>query len=128
MNKIILVGNTTKETESKDKISKTSIAVKRDFKNTNGEYETDFFDLVAFGNQSDFLKSYVHKGDKICISGRLQTRQYDASDGTKKKVYEIVVDTIENLTPKKQEQELEQVKDEDLGFYEDEIPDDDLPF
>lgn len=126
MNKIFLTGNTTKEVEKQDKFSKVSIAVKRDFKNANGEYDSDFFDLVAFNHQSEFMSKYVHKGDKIAIAGRLQIRQYNAQDGTKRKVYEIVVDNIENLSPPQKKQELEEV--EDTGFYEDEFNDEEMPF
>lgn len=127
MNKIIMVGNTTKETDTKEKIAKTSIAVKRDFKNANGEYESDFFDLVAFQHQAEYMTKYVHKGDKIAIAGKLQTRQYEAQDGTKRKVYEIVVESIENLSPKATETKQEEIE-EDADFTETDIDMDDVPF
>ena len=120
------MGNTTKNTENNKGIAKTSIAVRRDFKNPNGEYDTDYFDLVAFQHQAEFLTNYIHKGDKILISGRMQTRTYVASDGMNRKVYEIILDSVENLTPK-QKQELEQVED-DEDFAEVDISDDDIPF
>ena len=66
MNKIILVGNTTKNTENNKGIAKTSIAVRRDFKNPNGEYDTDYFDLVAFQHQAEFLTNYI-QSKALCL-------------------------------------------------------------
>ena len=127
MNKVIMVGNTTKNTENNKGISKTTIAVRREFKNANGEYESDFFDLVAFQHQSEYMTKYVHKGDKIAIAGKLNTRQYEAQDGTKRKVYEIIVESIENLSPKATETKQEEIE-EDADFTDLDIDENDVPF
>lgn len=100
MNKVILVGNLTKDPELKTTQSNISvctfgIAVNRKFANAQGVRETDFFNVVAWRNQADFVAKYFTKGKKIGIVGTLQSRTYEAKDGTKRNVVEVVADEIE---------------------------------
>lgn len=105
MNKVFLIGNLTREPESNTTASgiqmcRFSIAVGRRFKNAEGENETDFFNIIAWRGLADTCGKYLHKGSKVAIVGSLQTRSYDAEDGTKKYVTEVVAEEVEFLTPK----------------------------
>ncbi len=132
MNKVIIIGRNTKEIELKMTASQTpvvefSVAVKRTFKNANGEYESDFFNCVAFSKLAETISRYVRKGDLIGVEGRLQTRNYTNNEGRKIYVTEIMVDNVEFLQPKKQEEQAsyeayQNAKFEEVG------EDDDLPF
>lgn len=124
MNKFIVTGNIVKDASKGDKMSRTSIAVRRDFKNEKGEYDTDFFDLVAFGHQAEFINKYVNKGDKVEIVGRMQVRQYTTQDGITRKAYEVIIESISILTKVNKQEELE-LDDSELDF---EDIDDEIPF
>jgi single-strand DNA-binding protein len=100
MNKIILVGRLTKDPELRSTTSGIStvtfsVAVNRNYKNKDGNYEADFINCVAFRNQADFISKYFKKGGLIGIEGRIQTRNYDAQDGTKRYVTEVMIENVE---------------------------------
>ena len=132
MNKVIIIGRNTKEIELKMTASQTpvvefSVAVKRSFKNANGEYESDFFNCVAFSKLAETISRYVRKGDLIGVEGRLQTRNYTNNEGRKIYVTEIMVDNVEFLQPKKQEEQTgyqtyQDAKLEEVDPFEDDIP------
>ncbi len=97
MNKVILKGNLTKDVElsttnSGINVAKFTIAVSRRFTNAEGERETDFLNCVAWRNTAEFIEKYFKKGSQILVCGAIQTRSYDADDGTKRYVTEIIVD------------------------------------
>ena len=122
MNKVILIGRTTKDIELKQTTSGTSvaefsIAVKRAFK-TNGENESDFFNCVAYSKLAETISKYVKKGDQVGVDGRLQTRNYTNKEGRKVYVTEIIVENVEFLQTKKQ----------DEPKFEELDPEDDIPF
>lgn len=103
MNKVILIGNLTRdpeltETRSGTAVCKISIAVNRNFTNADGERETDFFNVVAWRNLAENCAKYLSKGKKIAVVGNIQNRSYD-SDSGKKYVTEIMADEIEFLSP-----------------------------
>ena len=109
INKIILIGRNTKDIELRQTTSGTSaiefsVAVRRAFKNVNGEYESNFFNCIAFGKSAETISKYVKKGDQLAIEGRLQTRAYTNRDGKKITVTEIIVENFEFLQTKKQEE------------------------
>ena len=100
MNKIILVGRLTKDPEIRStsagfSTASFTVAVNRNFKNKEGNYDADFLPCVAFRNQADFISKFFKKGNMICLDGRVQTRSYDAQDGTKRYVTEVVVENVE---------------------------------
>ena len=100
MNKIILIGRLTKDPEVRSTstgitTANFTVAAQRPFKNKNGEQEADFLPCVAFRNSADFISKYFKKGSMICVEGRVQTRNYDAQDGTKRYVTEVVVENAE---------------------------------
>ena len=71
------------------------IAVQRDFKNAQGEYEADFIQCVAWRQSAEFICRYINKGDMLAVSGALQNRSYEAQDGTKRYVTEIIVSKVQ---------------------------------
>lgn len=102
MNKAILVGNLTRDPESKQIPSGVScatftVACNRRFVNQQGVREADFLNCVAWRGQADFVLRYLKKGSKVAVEGTIQTRTYDAQDGSKRYVTEISVDQIESL-------------------------------
>lgn len=105
MNKVILVGNLTRdpelsETPSGIAVCRFSIAVSRDFANAEGNREADFFNITVWRGRAENCGKYLKKGNKVAVVGRLQTRSYDDKDGNKRYVTDIVADEVEFLTPR----------------------------
>ena len=95
MNVITLTGNATKDVELKitpngKSVGNGTIAVRRDYKNQQGEYETDFINFVALGGLSEVMANHIKKGDKFGITGRLQIRIWE-NEGKKNYFTEVVV-------------------------------------
>lgn len=135
MNVVTLIGNLTKDPELKTtsngmSVSRFSIAVRRDRKNDNGEYETDFFDVVAFNKQAEFAVKYCKKGNKICVNGSIHIRKWTDSTNTMRTSVEVSCNAIENLTPSEtkpqEEKGIDPVKETNTETID--IDDDDLPF
>lgn len=104
MNKAIIIGNLTKDPELRvtgNSISVCSftVAVSRKYKDQNGERQTDFIPVVTWRGLADNCGKYLAKGRKVGVTGVIQTRSYDAQDGTKRYVTEIVAEDVEFLTP-----------------------------
>lgn len=116
MNKIILTGNIVADNKSGDKMVRNAIAVRREFKNEEGEYDSDFFDIIAFSHQAEFIKKYIGKGDKVELVGRMQVRTYQTQDGITRKSYEVVVESISILTKKQTANNLEEITDADFDL------------
>lgn len=100
MNVITLTGNAVRDIEIKitgngKTIANGTIAVKRDFKNPSGEYETDFIDFIALGKTGEIMGNYIKKGDKFGITGRLQIRKWTKDDGTNRYFTEVVVSNFD---------------------------------
>ena len=86
LNTVIIEGRLTKDPELKTtpngiSVSTFAVAVARDYKNANGEYDSDFFECVAWRNNAERISKYFHKGDGVGIVGRLQTRTYKDKNG-----------------------------------------------
>ncbi len=79
------------------------MAVNRDFKNEDGEYEADFINCVAYRKLAETINNYVKKGDKLAVEGRLQVRNYTNSEGRNVYVTEVIVTNIDFLETKKQD-------------------------
>ena len=102
MNKVILIGNLANDPEpftTQSGISRSTfrVAVQRRFANAQGVREADFFTVIAWRQTADFCNRYLTKGRKVAVEGSIQTRSYDAQDGTKRYVTEIVADSVEFL-------------------------------
>lgn len=99
-----------KESENGKKYTNFTIAVQRSYKNADGEYDTDFLDVVSFGQMADTLSEYCKKGDMIAVKGRVETSVYENEAGDKKKNTQVVADRITFLTSSKNH-ETESVKE-----------------
>ncbi|MBE7061456.1 MAG: single-stranded DNA-binding protein [Clostridiales bacterium] len=105
MNKVILVGNLTRdpeltETPSGVAVCRFSIAVSRDYASADGTRETDFFNITVWRGRAENCGKYLKKGNKVAVVGSLQTRSYEDKDGIKRNVTDIVANEVEFLTPK----------------------------
>lgn len=157
MNKVILIGNLACDPEFRTTQSGIScvsfrIAVQRRYTNQQtGQREADFISCVAWRQTAEFIQRYFIKGNKMALEGCLQTRSYDAQDGSKRYVTEVLVDNVEFVTPKSDgqhaapppaygqqgysqqgygqtppQQRPEQMRMDTNGFTE--VDDDELPF
>lgn len=114
MNKVILTGRITKDPEIRYTSSgiasvQFSLAVDRPMsRDANGNRQADFINCVAWRGQADFLSRFVHKGNLLCIEGRISTRTYQAQDNQTRYVTEVIVDQLENLSPRDREANNEQ--------------------
>lgn len=102
MNSVIIIGRMATDPEAfttQSGISRSSfkVAVQRDHKNQNGTYDADFLPIVAWRQTADYVNRYLHKGSRIAVNGSIQTRTYDAQDGSKRYVTEIIADRVEGL-------------------------------
>lgn len=109
MNKVILIGRTTKDIElKKTKSGKSAcmfgLAVKREY----SKEDTDFINLVAFNKTAELLSQYVKKGNRISVIGRLEQNDYTDKDGKNVSTYNVVVDNIEFLEQNKKETKTEE--------------------
>ena len=100
MNNVILVGRLTSnpeivEIENDKKVTTVILAVNRNFKNSEGIYETDFIRCILWNSIASTTTEYCHLGDVIAVKGRLQTSKYE--DEKKKKHY-VIVDIAERVT------------------------------
>ena len=130
MNKVILSGNLCKDnekaiTQSGVSVLRNTIAIKRDYKNANGEYETDFIQIVVWKQQADYLAQYASKGDLVELVGRWETRKFQDSQGQTREVNECIVENVKILqnrangqTKAKGSQELVEDEDSDGVYYE----------
>lgn len=90
-------------TQSGISSSTMTVAVQRKFKNQNGTYDADFLNVVAWRQTADYCNKYLHKGSKVAVEGSIQTRSYDAQDGSKRYVTEIIADHVEGLDSRNSE-------------------------
>lgn len=130
MNKIILIGNLTKDpelttTNSGVSISRFTLAVQRKFQNADGERDVDFINVVVWRTQAENCHKYLKKGSKCAVVGRLQITSYETSDGSKRYATDVVAEEIEFLSTNKNNEdkskdqiqpELEPVDDDSLPF------------
>ena len=96
LNQITIQGRMTRDAEEKNTPSGKAVTVfcvacQRNYKNTEGKYETDFIDCVANDKIGDFIRKFFCKGSEIIVSGELTTRTYDDKNGVKHKVATIIV-------------------------------------
>lgn len=105
MNKVILIGNLTRdpeltETNSGIKVCRFAIAVTRNYTGSDGDRKTDFFNCVAWRGLGETVARYAHKGNKIGVSGSIELRNYEDNEGVKRTAVDIVAQDIEFLTPR----------------------------
>jgi single-strand DNA-binding protein len=104
LNKVVLVGRLTKDPELKftpgngTAVATCTLAVDRRFSSKEGQKEADFIPIVIWGKPAENTANYMSKGSLMGVSGRIQTRSYDAKDGTKRYVTEVVADEVQFLS------------------------------
>lgn len=132
MNKVILVGRLTKEPEVRytnngKAVANLTLAVDTVF---GKKKRTDFLTIIVWGNSAEFCGNNLNKGSKVLIEGRLQVRSYDAKDGSKRYVTEIVSGYLESLERKKESKAKTVVADpNDIpSSFGTEVTDKDVPF
>lgn len=106
INNVVLVGRLTRDPELRytpqnQAVGTFGLAVNRQFKNANGERETDFINCVIWRQQAENLAKFAKKGSLIGITGRIQTRNYENQQGQKVYVTEVVADTFQMLESNK---------------------------
>src|SRR5574344_2363956 len=99
MNKTQLIGNLVSDVEFNRSASGTGVArlrlaVRRNFKNQQNEYDSDFINCVAFGKTAEMLNQYFKKGSKIAVDGRIQTGSYDNKQGQRVYTTDIVIENF----------------------------------
>lgn len=107
-NVVFLIGRLTndpelKKTENDKTYAFITVAVQRDFKNSDGIYESDFIRCNLWNGIANQVSEYCHKGDLIGIKGRIQNRSYEEDNGELKYITEIIADKVSFLSTKKEE-------------------------
>lgn len=132
MNKCILIGNLTKDpelttTSNGIAVCRFTIAVSRRYSNADGERETDFLNIVVWRSLGENCHKFLKKGSKVGVIGNIQNRSYDATDGSKRYITEIVAEEVEFLSTKSSDEVATKAPAEDVAKLQP-IDDDGLPF
>lgn len=113
MNKVFLIGNLARDPEMRSTQSGVSvcnftIAVNRRFRNAQtGQQETDFLNVIAWRQLAELCGKYLAKGRKVAVTGSIQTRTYEAKDGSKRTAWDIVADEVIPVAAESAEQHTE---------------------
>lgn len=153
LNKAIIIGNLTRDPETKAlpsgiKVTTLGVATNRVWKDKSGarQESTDYHNVVVFGRQAETVSQYLKKGSSLLVEGRLQTRAWDGSDGQKRYRTEIVADRIQfgqrsggqsnnqnsnsgsQSKAESQDDNSKDIPSETIEYPQDEINPDDIPF
>ena len=118
INQITLVGRLVRTpeldlTESGKKVSTITLAVPREYKNANGEYDADFIDCTLWTGVAESASEYCKTGDVIGVRGKVQSRLIEKEDGTKVKKMEVVADRISFLASSRSNENKKDLKNDD---------------
>lgn len=118
VNQIVLVGRIarapeTKVSENGKKFATLTLAVPRNYKNVNGEYDTDFLDCTLWSSVAESTSEYCKTGDMIGVKGRVQSRIVETPEGLKRRKTEIVAERVTFLTSNSSRKENNIVDQED---------------
>jgi single-strand DNA-binding protein len=105
INRVVLVGNLTRDPELRHTPSGMAVCSLRLAVNTrrkdaaSGEWteKPNYFDITVWGNQGESCAQYLSKGRPVAVDGRLEWREWDAQDGTKRQAVEIIADSVQFL-------------------------------
>jgi len=105
MNKVYLIGNLTRDPETSETgsgvtLCRFAIAVNRNYSSSDGERQTDFFNITVWRALAENCGKYLKKGSKVAVVGSLQNRSYEDKDGIKRNVTDIVASEVEFLSSK----------------------------
>ena len=121
MNRIILLGRLVRDPEvrytpSQRVVCQFTIAVDRPFANQDGQREADFIPIVIWGKQAETAGNSLSKGQRVLAEGRLQIRSYDAKDGSKRYITEVIADRFEFIERKDGIKAPQQVAEQPSSF------------
>lgn len=124
MNKAIIIGRLTKDpavrcTQSGKAVASFTVAVDRPYKGAGGKKEADFLPVIVWDKQGEACGEYLAKGRLVGVEGRIQARSYDAQDGSRRYVTEIVAEHVEFLSPK---------SERERGEYGTPVGEEEIPF
>lgn len=133
INNILVIGRLTRDPEKRrtnngKSVATFTIASDRDFKNAQGEKETDFIPVVVWRGLADTCCEYLSKGKLVAVEGRLQIRMYEAKDGSKRTAAEIVAQNVQFLSPRKTNSFSSDNSKDDENEFKEMAPLDDIPF
>lgn len=105
MNKVFLIGNLTRDPELTEtsggvSICRFAIAVNRNYSGSDGERKTDFFNVTAWRGLGETVSRYAKKGNKVAVSGTIELRNYEDSQGVKRTSVDIIAQDVEFLSPR----------------------------
>ena len=105
MNKVFLIGNLTRDPELTETAGGVSvchfaIAVNRSYTSSDGERQTDFFNITAWRGLADNIARFCKKGSKVAVSGSIQLRNYEDNNGQKRTAVDIIAQDVEFLSSK----------------------------
>lgn len=132
MNVCTFMGRITADPELKTTNSGTSVtsftlAVDRAYTPKGQERQTDFIPCVAWRNTAEFITRYFRKGQRMAVKGELQQRSYTANDGSKRTLYEVIVDGA-YFCESKTEPSIEMVAATSSNGFTEIMTDEELPF
>jgi single-strand DNA-binding protein len=133
LNRVVLIGRLTKDPELRYTpngvaVASFTLAVDRNYKNSQGEKETDFIPCVVFRQLAELCANYLAKGRLAAVDGRIQVRSYDGQDGQKRWVTEVLGENVRFLSPKDNNAGSSSAQN-DFGSFAHEVSlDDDIPF
>ena len=133
MNKVIITGRLCQDVELKrstggKSVVTNSVAVQRDYKNAQGEYESDFINIVAWNAQAEYLSKYAHKGDRVEIVGKWMVRKYQTQQGENRTAHECIVENVTAFNRQPKQENNTYIPDAYLKPQEEMATDQDLPF
>ena len=105
MNKVVILGRLTKDpdvkyTPTQKVVTSFTLAVDRPFLNNEGKREADFIPVVVWGKAAELCGNSLGKGHRLLVEGRFQIRNFDAKDGTKHWVTEVIASNVEFIERK----------------------------
>lgn len=105
MNKVFLIGNLTRDPELSEtsggiSVCRFAIAVNRNYAGADGERKTDFFNVTAWRGLGETVARYAKKGNKVAVSGSVELRNYEDSQGVKRTSVDIIAQDVEFLSPR----------------------------
>ena len=127
MNVILLTGNVCAKpeaytTQNGINRSQFKMAVKRRYRNQDGNYDADFLPVIAWRQTAEYCNKYIDKGARVCVEGTLTTRSYTAQDGSTRWVTEVIADHVESMG-RREEKTLVQAQESDFTEVDDaELP------
>ena len=133
LNRVVLIGRLTKDPELRytpNGVAVTSftLAVDRNYKNAQGERDTDFIPCVVYRQLAELSANYLSKGKLAAVEGRIQVRSFEGQDGQRRWVTEVIGDNVRFLSPKDGNSTGSAGSDNFNSFAHEISLDDDIPF